>query len=263
MTNNPPAVRDRMIDVPNGAVFVREWAPEGATGAALILLHDSLGCVDVWRDFPAMLAVRTKRRVFAYDRLGFGRSDARAGALPASFVRDESEVFLPRLLQSLQLDSFIPFGHSVGGGMAVYCGDVLRRSCAAIVTVAAQMFAESKTLLAIAETKDVYRQPERFARLEKYHGNKAQWVLQAWTETWLSNQFSEWSLRDTLPTISAPILAIHGDLDEFGSLEHPRMIESRAAGPRQAVILNGVGHMPHRERPETVLHLVTDFLASV
>lgn len=263
MPNTSIVVCDHMIGVPNGAVFAREWTPEDATGAALILLHDSLGCVDVWRDFPTMLAAGAKRRVIAYDRLGFGRSHARAGALSSAFVREESEVFLPHLLRSLQLDSFIPFGHSVGGGMAMYCGDTLRGSCAAIITVAAQMFAESKTLLAIAEAKQAYEDPARLARLGKYHGNKAPWVLQAWTETWLSEDFAKWSLRDTLPAIRSPILAIHGELDEFGSLEHPRMIESLAGGRSLAVTLSGVGHVPHREQPGTVLQLVTDFLRSV
>lgn len=263
MTNKQLAVRDHWTELPNGALFVRAWTPEGAAGTPLILLHDSLGCVETWRDFPAMLAVKTRRRVFAYDRLGFGRSDARTGALPASFIREESEVYIPRLLESLQLDRFIPFGHSVGGGMAMNCGDVLRRSCTAIVTVAAQMFTESKTLLAIAEAKEVYRQPERLARLQKYHGDKAQWVLQAWTETWLSDEFAGWSLCDTLPTIRTPVLAIHGDLDEFGSLDHPRMIESYVGGPSHAVILNGVGHTPYRERPGAVLQLVAEFLESV
>jgi pimeloyl-ACP methyl ester carboxylesterase len=249
--------------VPHGAVFAREWRPKNAAGAALILLHDSLGCVDVWRGFPAMLAAETKRRVISYDRLGFGRAHARDGALPTTFVRQESEVFLPHLLRSLQLDSFIPLGHSVGGGMAMYCGDTLRDSCAAIVTVAAQMFAEPKTLLAIAEAKRAYEEPERLTRLEKYHGNKTAWVLRAWTETWLSKDFAKWTLRDTLPAICCPILGIHGDLDEFGSLEHPRMIESLAGGRSRAVILRGVGHVPHREQPRTVLQLVTDFLRSV
>jgi pimeloyl-ACP methyl ester carboxylesterase len=263
MSHNRLIVHEHKIDVPNGWIFAREWLPEDAAGAALLLLHDSLGCVDVWRDFPAMLAAESKRRVIAYDRLGFGRSQARVGALSSSFVREESEVFIPHLLRSLRLDTFIPFGHSVGGGMAMYCGDTLRRSCAAIITVAAQMFAESKTLLAIAEAKQAYAQPERLARLEKYHGSKAPWVLQAWTETWLSDDFAKWSLRDTLPSIRCPILAIHGELDEFGSLEHPRMIEALAGGRRRTVILSGVGHLPHREQQLNVLQIATDFLKSV
>lgn len=263
MPNNRLVVRDHKIDTPSGALFAREWAPEDASGAALILFHDSLGCVEVWRDFPSMLATTTNRRVIAYDRLGFGRSDARAGALSSSFVREESELFLPHLLRWLQVESFIPFGHSVGGGMAMYCGDTLRGECAGIITVAAQMFAESKTLLAIAEAKRAYADPERLARLEKYHGSKAPWVLQAWTETWLSADFAKWSLRDMLPTIRSPILAIHGELDEFGSLEHPRIVGSLAGGFSRVEILRGVGHVPHREQPGTVLQIATDFLRSV
>lgn len=256
-------VRDHAIAVPGGRVFAREWAPHNARDVPLILLHDSLGCVDVWRDFPAALAAATARTVIAYDRLGFGRSDARSDSLSSSFVQEESELYLPHIARAFQLEGFIPLGHSVGGGMAMYCGATLPRMCSAIITEAAQMFAEEQTLRAIADAKAAYANPELFAKLQKYHGAKAHWVLRAWIETWLAPDFSTWSLRDILPTIRCPVLALHGDLDEFGSLEHPRMIETLSGGRAQAMILNGIGHVPHREQPLSIIDLIARFLDSL
>lgn len=244
-------------------MFAREWAPHNARGVPLILLHDSLGCVDVWRDFPAALATGTARTVIAYDRLGFGRSDPRPDALSSSFVREESELYLPHILRAFQLEAFIPLGHSVGGGMAMYCGATLSRMCSAIITEAAQMFAERQTLRAIADAKEAYANPDRFAKLQKYHGAKTHWVLRAWIDTWLSPDFSKWSLQDTLPTIRCPVLALHGDRDEFGSMEHPRMIETLTGGFAQGVILNGIGHVPHREQPLCIIELIAGFLESL
>jgi pimeloyl-ACP methyl ester carboxylesterase len=263
MPDSSLAIRDHAIEVPGGKVFAREWARHDANGIPLVLLHDSLGCVDVWRDFPATLAAGTGRRVIAYDRLGFGRSEARTDTLSSSFVRQESERYLPHILQALQLEQFIPLGHSVGGGMAMYCGATLRQHCSAIITVAAQMFAEHRTLSAIAAAKEAYADPALFAKLQKYHGDKTGWVLRAWTDTWLSPEFREWSLRDTLPIIRCPVLALHGELDEFGSKQHPMMIEMLSGGRAQAVILSGIGHVPHREQPLTIVDLIGGFLGTL
>jgi pimeloyl-ACP methyl ester carboxylesterase len=105
-------------------IFAREWKPPVATNAnsvPLILLHDSLGCVDLWREFPELLCANSGRRVIAYDRLGFGLSDARQEVMPLSFIEDEAKIFLPSILDHFQINQFIVFGHSVGGGMAVQC----------------------------------------------------------------------------------------------------------------------------------------------
>ena len=108
---------------PSGAVSLREpgFRPICSIEQkrTLVLFHDSLGCAELWRDFPEKLAVATQRRVVAYDRLGFGRSDACPGSLPANFIRDEAATSIPRLCQQLGFDAMIPFGHSAGAGMAI------------------------------------------------------------------------------------------------------------------------------------------------
>jgi len=252
------------IDTPAGELYARAWdAPRLAMRAPILLIHDSLGCVELWRDFPARLRDATQRTVIAYDRLGFGRSSSRTDSLRPSFVREEAEIYIPCLLRHFGIDRFVPFGHSVGGGMAVCCGAVFGDACAAIVTESAQLFAEDKTLQAIAAARIDFENAEQFARLSRYHGDKARWVLRAWTDTWLSPEFRSWSVTQELAQLRSALLAIHGDLDEFGSVEHLATARNVSTGPVTARLLTNRGHVPHKENPEQMLELVADFLKAV
>jgi len=231
-------------------------------GAAILLFHDSLGCVDLWRDFPGHLAVATGRRVTAYDRLGFGQSDAHPGPLPLTFIRDEAATVVPRLREALGLDTLIPFGHSVGGGMAIVTAARWPQHCAAVVTESAQTFVEERTIAGLRAARVEFERPGQLERLARYHGAKARWVLDAWIETWLAPAFAGWCLDDDLRGVHCPTLAVHGDTDEYGSVQHPERIARLTQGPSRAVILEGCGHVPHREQPTRVLSEVTRFLAA-
>jgi pimeloyl-ACP methyl ester carboxylesterase len=231
--------------------------------APILLFHDSLGCVELWRDFPEQLAVAARRSVVAYDRLGFGRSDPHPGALPLSFIRDEAMATVPRLCETLGIDPFIPFGHSVGGGMAIATAAHLSERCVAVVTESAQSFVEDRTRSGLLAARVEFGRPGQIERLARYHGAKARWVLDAWIETWLSPEFADWRLDDDLRSVRCPILALHGDQDEYGSAHHPERIARLTQGPSRAVILEGCGHVPHREQPARVLDEVTRFLASL
>lgn len=264
--HTPVQVTDTWVDHPQGRLFVRAWdAGSGARKAAgeapVLLLHDSLGCVDLWRDFPAALAAGLGRRVIAYDRLGFGRSDPRAGALTPDFIEEEARIVLPLLQRELGFRRFVGFGHSVGGGMAVHCAALHPGDCAALVTESAQAFVEERTRAGILDARDAFQDPARFARLARYHGDKARWVLDAWTETWLSPAFAGWSLEAVLPRVRCPLLALHGEHDEFGSRRQPDTLARLAAGGARVELIAGAFHVPHREQAAPVLRLVRDFLS--
>ncbi len=257
---------DSRIGTERGTLFARAWAPTDVrrdSGATILLFHDSLGCVDLWRDFPPQLAVATHGSVVAYDRLGFGRSDAHPGQLPLTFIRDEAATVVPRLCETLGLDAIIPFGHSVGGGMAVATAARWPERCAAVVTEAAQTFVEDRTVAGLRAARSDFDRASQLERLARYHGAKARWVLDARIETWLSPEFAEWRLDDDLRRVRCPALALHGDQDEYGSAEHPGRIAHLTQGPSKAVILEGCGHVPHREQPARVLAEVASFLASL
>lgn len=260
----PIATADHWISLPQGRLFARSWTPADTdTRTPIVLFHDSLGCVGLWRDFPAELCAATGRRVIAYDRLGFGLSDARADRPSLDFVAEESRDYFPALRAQLGLDRFIACGHSVGGAMAVHCAADYGADCEALITIAAQVFPEDRTLAGIRAAKEQFQDPKQMDRLRRYHGDKAEWVLEAWTESWLRPEFADWTLEPVLPHVRCPVLALHGVHDEYGTAVHPETIARLSSGRARVEIIPETYHVPHRERPELVAGLVQEFLASV
>src|SRR5690606_21325460 len=132
------------------------------------------------------LSLATGRPVVAYDRLGFGASDARSGSMPPDFVSHEVHEGFACLVRHLGIERFALLGHSVGGGMAAGIAAAMPGRCVALVTESAQTFAEERTLQGIRDADAAFAAPEQMARLEKHHGDKAHWVLRAWVDTWLA-----------------------------------------------------------------------------
>ncbi len=284
----PPTPHDTWVHTPHGRLFTRRWTPgptasgASSSGTALppiLLFHDSLGCVELWRDFPSALCAATGRDVIAYDRLGFGRSDARTAPMPLDFIGEEALASLPALRAQLGFAGFAALGHSVGGAMAAHCaadggtgrgtrtGSAGSAGCEALVTVAAQACVEERTLEGIRAARDQFhRSPEALQRLARYHGGdeaRARWVLGAWIDTWLHPDFAHWSQAGVLARVHCPVLALHGDQDEYGSTEQPERIARWAAGPARVEILPGAAHVPHRERPQDLAQRVARFLADL
>lgn len=257
--------QDVFVEIEEGNLFTRIWQPESTNEHALekapiVLFHDSLGCVELWRNFPALLSDSTKRQVIAYDRIGYGKSTPSPHKQSFDFIGKESEIYFPALRQQLSFDKFIAFGHSVGGAMAVHCAGKFSDSCKALITESAQAFVEDRTLNGIREAQLEFSQASSIERLKKYHGEKAQWVLDAWIETWLSPEFGSWHLEDVLPQVHCPFLIIHGSEDEYGSNRHPEVMHKFASGKVSLKILSGFRHVPHREQDKDIIELVVNFL---
>ncbi|SFC01546.1 Pimeloyl-ACP methyl ester carboxylesterase [Marinospirillum celere] len=252
---------DLYLKVPGGDIFVRLWQPELCKSSLpIILLHDSLGSVELWRDFPQRLAEHLQQPVFAYDRLGFGQSSPR-DALPSwHFVEEEAEVYFPELLRGLDIQEFALLGHSVGGAMALNVAAVYGQICRWVVTEAAQTFVEERTREGIRQAEKLFVDPSQFERLKRWHGDKAQWVLDAWIKTWLAPEFSDWNLSSALARIESPVLALHGDQDEYGSSAFPELIVRQVPTGAQMRLLSECGHVPHREQQEQVLAEIESFL---
>ncbi|MDA8137953.1 MAG: alpha/beta hydrolase [Desulfobacteraceae bacterium] len=245
-----------------GRIYAKTWIPENRSSEVpIVLLHDSLGCVELWRDFPEVLAQNLSRRVIAYDRLGFGKSDARLDLPGFNFIEEEAIKYFPVVKRELSLTQYVLCGHSVGGAMAIHIA-ARDAQCVAVITMAAQAFVEDLTVAGIMEAKQAFNLPEQIERLERWHGQKAQWVLRAWTEIWLAAGFSGWSLEDSIGKVICPVLAIHGDRDEYGSTAFPEFIAGKAGGVSELLVLPNCGHMPHKEKPEEVIAAVKRFLKS-
>ncbi|MGE0282088.1 MAG: alpha/beta fold hydrolase [Rhizobiaceae bacterium] len=254
-------IEEHRVRIGEHGVFATTWTPAvTAYPEPVLLLHDSLGCVDLWRGFPERLAAATGRPVIAYDRLGFGKSDAYPGRLGFDFIATEAKDTVPQLMAQLGISGFVACGHSVGGGMAVETAASLPERCKALVTIAAQAFVEDRTVEGISIAEHAFQEPASLTRLARYHGDKARWVVDAWTKTWLAPEFAGWNLDTAIARLRCPVLAIHGQLDEYGSAEHPNRI---AAGRGTALILPETGHVPHRENEALVVEAIRGFLEHV
>jgi len=258
---------DLWVDGTHGRMFVRSWFPERdalrPNHAPILLLHESLGCIEQWKDFPSALANATGRTVVAYDRLGFGRSDRLTAPPAPTFVEDEAAHGFACVLEHLGIERFVVLGHSVGGSMAVHCAARYPEACQAMITMSAVTFVEQRTLSGIRQARAWFADPAQRERLRRYHGERSDWVLSAWIDTWLAPDFATWTLAHALPAVGCPSLAIHGDDDEFGSERHPQLIADHASGQVEQALLSGVGHVPHREQPELVLERIERFLQRI
>lgn len=264
MTLPDPSIQDHRIETPRGRLFARSWTVDSSEGTApVVLLHDSLGSVALWRDFPGVLAQAAGRRVIAYDRLGFGQSDAHPGPIETDFIRTEAQRGFAAIRKALAIDDFVILGHSVGGGMATWIASDFGESCRALITESAQAFVEDRTLQGIRDAERGFAEPGQIERLARYHGDKARWVLDSWVQSWLSPIFADWRLDGSEIRPVCPVLAIHGEADEFGSPIHAERIAALTSGPATAHIITGCGHVPHRERETEVTALFTTFLAAI
>jgi pimeloyl-ACP methyl ester carboxylesterase len=238
------------------------WGPPPGNGPTLVLLHEGLGCVDLWRDFPVHLAARTGRAVFAWSRLGYGRSDPCPLPRPLSYMHDEARVVLPALLAAAGIDDCILVGHSDGGSIAlVYAGDTPAEPLRGVVTLAAHVFCEELSVRSIAAARDAYDNGNLRERLSRHHGANVDCAFRGWNGAWLDPEFMHWNLEAFLPGIGVPVLAIQGRDDEYGT---GAQVDAIVAGTgAEPLLLDDCGHAPHRDREEATLDAVAGFVARV
>jgi len=254
------STKELFIDVDGGSIFIKKWIPENPKYTApIVLMHDSLGCVDLWRDFPEQLARSLSCVVIAYDRLGFGRSSVNNNTPGVNFVWDEADFYFSHIKRAAEFSTYYLFGHSVGGGMSIGIA-AIDKDCIGVITESAQAFVEDLTIKGIKEAQVLFKRPEQMARLEKWHGNKASWVLNAWIDTWLSPEYSSWSLESRISQVTCPVLALHGDKDDFGSNAFPEYIASNVSGESSMVIIENCGHVPHKEKMDEIINHTRLFL---
>lgn len=253
---------EQYIDIESQQIYLKRFQPalSNPNKPPIILLHESLGSVTLWKDFPRLLAQATGHEVIAYDRLGFGQSSAITTQLNADFVWQEANGSFRALIQACDLDQFMVLGHSVGGGMALGVAAAYPQQCRGVISIAAQSSVEMVTLAGIQAAKINFQQPELYRRLAKYHADKTQWVLDAWTETWLSADFSKWNLDEILSQVYCPVQVIHGAQDEYATLAQPKRIAAQVSGDSMLCILEDCGHFPHQEKTADVVDLISTFI---
>jgi pimeloyl-ACP methyl ester carboxylesterase len=253
-------IKENKITIFDKKIYIKIWVPERLLSTVpIILIHDSLGSVDLWKDFPLELSRKTSRRVIAYDRLGFGKSDCCIEQPSVNFIKEEAGIIFPELKKQLSIQNYILLGHSVGGAMAINIA-AKDKDCLGVISISAQAFIENVTISGIQKAKEFFTKDNQIKRLEKWHGDKAKWVLSAWVNVWLSSEFSDWSLSYCIQDVLCPILVIHGDKDEYGTIAFPHYISTNVGGDSENLIIKDCGHIPHKEKPTETLNAVIQFL---
>lgn len=229
----------------------------------LVFLHDSLGCTELWRDFPDKLGETMQCNVLVYDRLGYGKSDPMPTHVrPVDYMEHEADV-LNELLTKLDIRDAILFGHSDGGTIALLTAAKHPERVKAVICEAAHIFVEEVTLKGIREAMEAYKTTGLPERLQKYHGDNTDTLFKAWTETWTRADFRNWNIEHLLPKVNCPLLFIQGEADEFGTLEQLNKTVAQVSGRAEECIISNVGHTPHKEAPDEVLGTVKRFIGSL
>lgn len=226
----------------------------------IVFLHDSLGCIQLWRDLPQKLAEAAKCNVLVYDRLGYGKSEPMSTYVrPNNYLELEADV-LNELLTALRIDNTILFGHSDGGTIALLAASKYPEKVKSVIVEAAHIFVEDITLKGIYDAIEAYKTTNLPERLAKYHDNKVETVFRAWVETWTRSDYRNWNIEHFLPGIVCPILFIQGRSDEYGTLAQLETTISKVSGKAEHYIIPNIGHTPHKEAPDTILAKTTEYI---
>lgn len=226
----------------------------------LVFLHEGLGCIKLWKDFPARVAAATGCEAIVYERQGYGLSDTLDLPRPDNYLEIEATTYLPNLLQQLQIENPILIGHSDGGTIALqYATQNLVK---AIIGLAPHIKVEAITVAGIEEAKT--RSAEIIPKLYKYHGDKTETVFWAWPDTWLRPSYKLWNIADILPQVTCPTLILQGEQDEFAT---PAQAHQMVAGinhtEKECIFLENCAHVPHVQAKEKTLGHTIDFIQKI
>jgi pimeloyl-ACP methyl ester carboxylesterase len=241
-----------------------EWVGEDmGAGPTLVFLHEGLGSIRQWRDFPARVAAATGCRALVYDRYGYGQSDVLEEARrTVRFMHDEALLSLPQLLRELSVENPLLIGHSDGASIALIhagAGYPVR----GVVAMAPHVFIEPICLSSIRKASATFESTDLPARLGRYHRDVRK-TFYGWADVWLDPQFEGWDIRDDfLPRIACPVLAIQGHEDEYGTMQQLDEIARRVKGPCELLKLADCGHAPFRDQPEAVLQEIVRFTGRI
>ncbi len=234
--------------------------PAPRDAPTLVMLHEGLGCVALWRDVPARLARATGWGVVAYSRQGYGASDPADLPLPLHYMTREAVDVLPEVLDAIGFRDGALLGHSDGASIAaIHAGRVRDPRVRGVGLIAPHFFTEPVGLAAIAAAREAYERGDLRARLAKYHAH-ADCAFRGWNDACLNPDFHTWNIAAVLDTITVPVLAVQGDSDPYGTLAQIDVIGARCPAPVTRLILPGCGHAPHLEAGAEVLPAIALFL---
>lgn len=253
------ALAERTEVVVDGKRLETMWIePHQPARPTIVMLHEGLGSIALWKDFPAELAARTGCGVLVYSRYGHGNSDRLMEKRPVRFMHHEGEVVLPELLEKVGVERPVLLGHSDGGSIALIFAGKYPDAVAGLMLEAPHVFVEDLSIASISQAKVTYEATDFPQRLGKYHAH-VDGTFWGWNDIWLNPEFRSWNIEEYVPAITCPMLCIQGEQDEYGTIAQVQAIKARAPQTQIAMLPN-CKHSPHRDQQEMTLQLMAEFL---
>ena len=241
----------------------RMLGPRPDAAPTLVMLHEGLGCVGLWGDFPDKLQAATGCGVFVYSREGYGQSSPAKLPRPLTFMHAEAQQTLPKILDVIGFKHGLLVGHSDGASIAaIYGGSHQDHRIGGIVLIAPHFIVEDVTSASIAEMRKAYDTTELRARLARYHAN-VDATVHGWSDVWLKGDFRKWDLTEFLAYIRVPVLIVQGEGDQYGTVRQIEIAQEECYCPVEVALLPGAKHVPQREATEATMNAVTEFIERV
>lgn len=252
---------DFYVELPDRRLRARRVGPQAPSRPTLVFLHEGLGCIEMWRDFPARLCAHAGFPGLVYDRTGYGRSSPWKSDPGRRYMEIEADEVLPGLLRQLDVGDYILVGHSDGGTIALNHAAADPPALVAVVTLAAHAVNEPVCTASIAAARLAFESGDLRARLARYHGENVDGAFRLWAGAWLAPDFQPMDADARLPRIEVPVQAIQGEDDEYGSELQLGTIAGKVAGYCETRLIPDCGHSPHLQQPERVVAEITRFIA--
>jgi pimeloyl-ACP methyl ester carboxylesterase len=248
------------ISIGSASLEYRMIGPRPDAAPTIVMLHEGLGSVSTWGEFPQKLAARTGLGVLVYSRAGYGKSSTIALPRPLDYMQREAADVLPALLDAIGFSRGILLGHSDGASIAAqYAGSHQDHRLRGLVLMAPHFFVEPEGLAEIRNARTAYETTDLRGRLARHHAD-VDAAFRGWNEAWLDPKFSSaFDITDALAYIRVPMLVIQGEADRYGTLAQVRVCEEECYCPVETLVMPGTGHAPHREKPEETLSAFADF----
>jgi len=251
------------LTIDSGQLEYRLIGPQPSDAPCIVLLHEGLGSVGLWGDFPDRLQAATSASVLAYSRAGYGASSPVMLPRPLDYMQREARDLLPRLLDTIGFQRGLLVGHSDGASIAaMYAGSRQDYRLDGIVLIAPHVIVEDVSVDSIAAIKTAYETTELRAKLARWHKDVDN-AFYGWNGAWLDPAFRRWDITDYLAYIRVPIAVIQGIDDQYGTARQVEIIQEESYSPVEVTMLPKTGHSPHREAPEASLRVIAEFAASI
>jgi pimeloyl-ACP methyl ester carboxylesterase len=226
----------------------------------LIFLHEGLGSIKQWREFPVLLSNKVGYPALLYDRYGYGKSESLREPRKTNFMDDEALKVLPEILEALNINKTILIGHSDGGTIALIYASVFKEKVICVITEAAHVFVEKESIEGVRSAVRAYKKGALKRLLYQFHKDNTESMFYGWADIWLSEDFKDWNIKNILPRIEAPVLAVQGKDDEYGTVNQVNSILNNVSGPAESLLIENCGHIPHFQAEEKVLNKMTEFI---